>query len=63
LAKGEEKPVRFRLSARDVSTVDTQGRRSVQPGSYTLSVGGGQPTAAAHVSGQFSITGSSPLPE
>jgi beta-glucosidase len=63
LAKGEEKPVRFRLSARDVSTVDTQGRRSVQPGSYTLSVGGGQPAAAAHVSGQFSITGSAQLQE
>jgi beta-glucosidase len=63
LDAGESRDVSFELTPRDLSSVDTKGKRSVQPGEYSVMVGGAQPRDAEHVTGKFTITGSSPLPE
>jgi beta-glucosidase len=57
------KRVHFSLSPRDISSVDSEGKLSVQPGKYTLAVGGAQPAEGMHVSAQFSVTGTAPLPK
>lgn len=49
LKAGERREVRWRLDARDLSFVDRDGVRQVMPGSYRLSVGGGQPDTGAPV--------------
>ena len=46
LSPGQIKHLTFKLDPRQLSEVDAQGARSVQPGSYTLSVGGSQPQDA-----------------
>jgi beta-glucosidase len=66
LAPGQMRHVTFKLSPRDLSEVDAQGVRSVQPGSYEVSVGGSQPKDSrapepAQTS-SFSIVGSQELP-
>ena len=43
LKAGERREVSYLLNARDLSFVDHDGVRQVMPGSYKLSVGGGQP--------------------
>ena len=43
LQPGESSIVHFDLTPRDLSSVTEQGDVKVQPGAYTLSVGGGQP--------------------
>ncbi len=63
LAAGEKQTLSFPLTARDLSTVSEQGRRSVEPGDYSIMIGGAQPAAAAHVTGTLHVTGSAPLPE
>jgi beta-glucosidase len=45
-----------------LSVVDAQGNRSVQPGQYSIFIGGQQPAPNAGVSQSFSIEGSQPLP-
>ena len=66
LLPGKTKQVTFRLSPRQLSEVDSKGVRSVQPGRYSLSVGGSQPkdplapTPAQIAS--FTIVGSQELP-
>jgi beta-glucosidase len=54
--------VRFTLHARQLSLVDAQGNRSVDPGHYSIFVGGQQPAPNAGLSQAFSIEGSKPLP-
>lgn len=49
LKAGERRELSYRLSARDLSFVDRDGQRQVMPGSYRLSVGGGQPDTGAPV--------------
>lgn len=49
LKAGERRELSYRLSARDLSFVDRDGARQVMPGSYRLSVGGGQPDTGAPV--------------
>ena len=66
LGAGETKHVTFTLNPRQLSLVDAQGVRSVQPGSYGLAVGGSQPkdpraTAPAQTA-NFTITGTQDLP-
>jgi beta-glucosidase len=66
LLPGEMKHVAFHLDPRQLSEVDANGSRSVQPGDYRLSIGGSQPqdvlapTPAPTVS--FTIVGSEELP-
>jgi beta-glucosidase len=62
LAAGESKHVEFKLSPRQLSEVDAQGRRSVQAGAYSVFVGGQQPAAGAGQSLNFTITGNQELP-
>ncbi|MGQ3052745.1 MAG: glycoside hydrolase family 3 C-terminal domain-containing protein [Roseateles sp.] len=49
LKAGERRELSWRLDARDLSFVDRDGVRQVMPGSYGLSVGGGQPDTGAPV--------------
>ncbi len=63
LQPGEAKLVHFDLKPRDLSSVTEAGEIKVQPGAYTLSVGGGQPgTTKAIASVQLSIDGEQTLP-
>jgi len=64
LRAGETRHVRFTLNSRDLSSVDDAGNRGVIPGSYRVSVGGGQPgTGVPVVEGQFTIRGQQTLPD
>jgi beta-glucosidase len=61
---GKTAHVHLALNSRDLSYVNENGDRVIAPGSYSLSVGGGQPgTAAPVVESAFSITGQTQLPE
>jgi beta-glucosidase len=66
LAPGQIKHVIFKLDPRQLSEVDANGTRAVQPGSYKLSIGGSQPddprapTPAQTAS--FTIQGTQELP-
>jgi beta-glucosidase len=46
----------FTLDPELLSEVDEKGVRSMQPGDYTLFLGGGQPGEASGVEGKFVIT-------
>jgi beta-glucosidase len=63
LAPGESRVVSFDLTPRDLSTVDQQGKRSIQPGGYSMMIGGAQPSDAEHVTGRFTVAGSLAMPE
>ncbi len=43
LKPGEKKAVCFRVTPRQMSLIDEEGRRIVEPGVFEISVGGGQP--------------------
>jgi beta-glucosidase len=58
LAPGESKHVSFMLDPARLSEVDPNGKRAVQPGSYSLFLGGGQPNAAPGVTGHFVVASS-----
>ncbi len=66
LRPGERRKLTFKLSPRDLSEVDAQGVRSVQPGNYTLAVGGGQPNdpqaSTPALRTDFSIQGTVEIP-
>jgi beta-glucosidase len=49
LKAGERREVSYRLNSRDLSFVDRDGVRQVMPGTYRLTVGGGQPDTGAPV--------------
>ena len=64
LAAGETQHVTFTLQPRDLSEVNESGDRIVAAGSYTVTVGGGQPgTGASTTESPFSIHGEQKLPE
>jgi beta-glucosidase len=64
VAGGETAHVRLSLNKRDLSMVDENGNHLVASGSYTLSVGGGQPGTSAPVAeAAFTINGKMELPE
>jgi beta-glucosidase len=64
LLPGESRNVRFALRSRDLSMVTEQGQIIVAEGSYTVSIGGGQPdTGAASIAGKFQVRGTRSLPE
>jgi beta-glucosidase len=63
LAPGQSQLVRFHLKRRDLSMVTETGDIIVAKGTYTVSVGGGQPgTGAPSVSGIFRVDGQIELP-
>ena len=64
LLPGESQNVLFELRPRDLSMVTEQGQIIVAEGSYTVSIGGGQPDiGAASIAGTFQVRGTSVLPE
>jgi beta-glucosidase len=56
LASGESKRVTFRLTPRDLSLIDEQGRRVLEPGWFRITIGGSQPDPRSVV-----LTGRRPL--
>lgn len=63
LAPNEVRHLVFKLDPRQLSQVDANGRRSVQPGNYTLGIGGGQPVDNRDLSVRFAISGNKSLPQ
>jgi beta-glucosidase len=65
LKPGERRRVSFKLEPRQLSLIDERGRRVVEPGEFTVSVGGKQPgfngradaQTTGTVSGRFVVTG------
>jgi len=63
LAPGETRHVAFKLNPRDLSQVTEKGEHRIMPGSYTVFVGGSQPTEGAHgLEAKLQITGEVKLP-
>jgi beta-glucosidase len=66
LAPGATTHVVFKLDPRTLSQVDDQGVRAVTAGSYSISLGGSQPTAATGQAGNatanFTIQGTQGIP-
>ncbi|PYX41481.1 MAG: beta-glucosidase, partial [Acidobacteria bacterium] len=61
---GATEHIRLALEARDLSHVNEAGERIIAPGSYRLSIGGGQPgTNAPHGDATFTINGQVRLPD
>ena len=61
---GETAHIRLALNPRDLSHVNETGDPIISPGTYSVSIGGGQPgTAAPAVEAGFTITGQTQLPE
>jgi beta-glucosidase len=55
LQAGETHHVLFTLQPAQLSEVDRDGKTAMQPGDYTIFLGGGQPGQGAGVEGQFAI--------
>ena len=63
VAPGQTEHVTVRIDPRTLGQVDEKGERAVQPGTYTVSVGGAQPAEfPGAVTGSFEVTGKHPLP-
>jgi beta-glucosidase len=63
LAPGETRHVAFRLNPRDLSQVTEEGEHRIRPGSYTVFVGGSQPTEGTRgLEAKLQITGEVKLP-
>jgi beta-glucosidase len=57
LAAGQREKVTFAIDARALSVVAADGRRAVQPGTFTIAVGGGQPgSGSAYASATEGVT-------
>ncbi len=64
LNPGESQGVRIELKDRDLSMVTEAGEPIIAEGTYSVSIGGGQPnTGASAVTGTFQIKGTKTLPE
>ena len=65
LKPGERRTVSFALAPRQMSLIDERGRRVVEPGEFTVSIGGKQPGFSGRadarttgvVTGRFTVTG------
>jgi beta-glucosidase len=55
LRPGETKHVVIKLDPAQLSEVDQKGIRSMQAGTYTIFLGGGQPSQGPGVEGQFAV--------
>jgi len=56
LQAGETTHVLFTLQPAQLSEVDHDGKTAMQPGEYTIFLGGGQPSQGAGVEGKFAIS-------
>lgn len=58
LKKGESKTVRFKITPRQLSLINKKNQRVVEPGWFTIAVGGKQPDGSNDIqSGRIQITG------
>ncbi|MGA9670881.1 MAG: glycoside hydrolase family 3 C-terminal domain-containing protein [Terracidiphilus sp.] len=57
LSRGQTKTIHISIDPRQLSLVDADGSRSIQPGDYELYLGGGQPKADSGVSLPFRMRG------
>jgi len=55
LRAGERKTVRFTLAGRQFAAITADGHRQVEPGTFEISVGGGQPGVQAAAAGAAAI--------
>jgi beta-glucosidase len=62
LKPGESRRVSFEIGPRLLSSVDAAGARAVEPGTYEIFIGGGQPGDAQGVRASFTIEGRAPVP-
>lgn len=62
LAPGESRRMSIDIDPRWISRVDDKGERHIQPGEYTLWLGGGQPGKAAGAEVKLLVKGSTDLP-
>jgi beta-glucosidase len=61
---GESQTLQFKLKDRDLSMVSEAGEPIIAKGTYSVSVGGGQPdTETPTVAGTFQVKGTKTLPE
>jgi beta-glucosidase len=59
LRPGETRSLTFTITPRQMSLIDNQGKRVIEPGEFAITVGGGQPSATTPtVNGKFVVTGS-----
>ncbi|MGQ7944667.1 glycoside hydrolase family 3 C-terminal domain-containing protein [Flavobacterium sp. WC2509] len=64
LKKGESKTVRFKITPRQLSLINKKDQRVVEPGWFTVSVGGKQPDESTDTQiGRFNFTGKALLLE
>ena len=58
LQPGEKQSVKFGLAPGQMSLIDGNGDRAIEPGAFEVSVGGGQPGPGANtLTGRFEVTG------
>jgi hypothetical protein len=61
---GQTVRVELTLAPRTIAQVNDKGERVIEPGTYSVSVGGSQPgEVPGGISGTFTVTGSSTLPD
>jgi beta-glucosidase len=58
LLKGETREIHTHIDARQLSIVDPEGNRVIEPGDYEIYIGGNQPSQENGVSMKFQIRGS-----
>ena len=65
LRPGEKQTVTFTITPRQMSLIDDNGKRIIEPGEFLVTAGGGQPgfKATPSIAGKFSVTGTLELPE
>ncbi len=61
LKAGEAATIHARIDPRQLSLVDADGKRAIQPGAYSLYIGGSQPPSHDGLALDFHIAGSMPL--
>jgi len=54
---GEEKQLDFTIEARQFSTIDNNGKRVLEPGEFSIFVGGGQEKYTDGLTAEIEITG------
>lgn len=54
----EKRTVTFTITPRQMSLIDNDGKRVIEPGEFAVSAGGGQPGLASVLKGSFTVSGS-----
>ncbi|HXQ74113.1 MAG TPA: fibronectin type III-like domain-contianing protein, partial [Pyrinomonadaceae bacterium] len=57
LRPGEKRTVTFTITPRQMSLIDDNGKRVIEPGEFSVSIGGGQQGHTSTLGGQFAVSG------